>query len=67
MPDRVRLGVVMDPIDHIKPAKDTTLGMLLAAQARGWELVYLELPDVWLRDGTAWGRTRAADGAQQPR
>src|SRR4249919_1485446 len=58
MPDRVRLGVVMDPIDHIKPAKDTTLGMLLAAQARGWELVYLELPDVWLRDGTAWGRTR---------
>ena len=58
MPDRVRLGVVMDPIDHIKPAKDTTLGMLLAAQARGWELLYLELPDVWLRDGTAWGRTR---------
>ncbi len=58
MPDRVRLGVVMDPIDHIKPAKDTTLGMLLAAQARGWELVYLELPDVWLRDGTARGRTR---------
>lgn len=58
MPDRVRLGVVMDPIGHIKPAKDTTLGMLLAAQARGWELLYLELPDVWLRDGTAWGRIR---------
>ena len=30
MADRVRLGVVMDPIDHIKPVKDTTLGMLLA-------------------------------------
>ena len=58
MSDRVRLGVVMDPIDHIKPVKDTTLGMLLAAQARGWELTYLELPDLWLRDGTAWGRTR---------
>jgi glutathione synthase len=48
----------MDPIDHIKPVKDTTLGMLLAAQARGWELLYLELSDIWLRDGTAWGRTR---------
>jgi glutathione synthase len=58
MADRVRLGVVMDPIDHIKPAKDTTLGMLLAAQARNWELLYVELPDLWLRDGTAWGRTR---------
>ena len=56
MPDRVRLAVVMDPIGHIKPAKDSTLAMLLAAQARGWELLYLELGDIWLRDGEAWGR-----------
>ena len=56
MPDRVRLAVVMDPIGLIKPAKDSTLAMLLAAQARGWELLYLELGDVWLRDGAAWGR-----------
>jgi glutathione synthase len=56
MPDRVRLAVVMDPIGHIKPAKDSTLAMLLAAQARGWEVLYLELADVWLRDGEAWGR-----------
>src|SRR5262249_7439170 len=58
MAERVRLGVVMDPIDHIKPVKDTTLGMLLAAQARGWELSYRELPDIWLSNGTAFGRTR---------
>ena len=44
MTDRVRLGVVMDPIDPIKSAKDSTLGMLLAAQARGFELLYLEHP-----------------------
>jgi glutathione synthase len=56
MPDRVRLAVVMDPIGHIKPAKDSTLAMLLAAQARGWEVLYLELGEVWLRDGEAWGR-----------
>ena len=56
MPDRVRLAVVMDPIGHIKPVKDSTLAMLLAAQARGWELLYLELGDIWLRDGEAWGR-----------
>lgn len=56
MSDRVRLAVVMDPIGSIKQPKDSTLAMLLAAQARGWELHYLELRDVWLRDGEAWGR-----------
>ncbi len=56
MPAPVRLGVVMDPIGQIKPTKDTTLGMLLAAQARGWELHYAEQRHLWLRDGQAMGR-----------
>ena len=50
--------VVMDPIESIKPAKDTTLAMLLAAQKRGWELWYAEQRDLWLRDGVALGRMR---------
>ncbi|MGA9851525.1 MAG: glutathione synthase [Gammaproteobacteria bacterium] len=54
----IRLGVVMDPIGSIKPSKDTTLAMLLAAQSRGWELYYLEQPDLYLRDGETRGRTR---------
>ncbi len=53
-----RLGVVMDPIDAIKYAKDSTLAMLLAAQARGFELAYLEQADLSLRDGVAYGRMR---------
>jgi glutathione synthase len=52
------LLVVMDPIDSIKPAKDTTLAMLLAAQKRGWEMWYAEQRDLWLRDGVAHGRLR---------
>jgi glutathione synthase len=48
----------MDPIDEIKPAKDTTLAMLLAAQKRGWELWYAEQRDLWLRDGIPSGRVR---------
>lgn len=48
----------MDPITGIKPGKDTSLALLLAAQARGWELLYLEMQDLWLRDGVAWGRCR---------
>ena len=56
MSSRVRLVVVMDPIGAINPAKDTTLGILLAAQARGWELFYAEQKHLTLRDGIAWGR-----------
>jgi len=55
MSSRVRLVVVMDPIGAIKPAKDSTLGILLAAQARGWQLHYAEQKDLWLRDGVAFG------------
>ncbi len=54
----VRLAVVMDPIAAINPAKDSTLAILLAAQARGWQLLYAELGDLWLRDGIAFGRLR---------
>lgn len=46
----------MDAIESIKPAKDSTLAILLAAQARGWQLFYAEQKDLWLRDGVAWGR-----------
>jgi glutathione synthase len=56
MSSRVRLVVVMDPIEAIKPAKDSTLAILLAAQTRGWQLFYAEQKDLSLRDGVAWGR-----------
>jgi glutathione synthase len=58
MSGKFRLGVVMDDIAHIKFAKDSTLAMLLAAQARGFELFYLEQRDLSLRDGRALGSLR---------
>jgi glutathione synthase len=54
----VRLGIVMDPIGSIKVAKDSSFAMLLAAQARGWALTYLEMGDLFLRDGQAHGEGR---------
>ncbi len=54
----IQILVVMDPIESIKPAKDTTLAMMLAAQARGWTLWYAEQRDLWLADGAAFGRVR---------
>ncbi|MGB9429624.1 MAG: glutathione synthase [Gammaproteobacteria bacterium] len=62
----IKLGVVMDPIGSIKPAKDTTLAMLLAAQARGWFLHYLEQGDLYLRDGEARGHSRPLQVRDNP-
>ena len=68
MPDkRLNVAVVMDPIEDIKPAKDTTLAMMLAARRRGWTLSYLELGHLWLRDGVAWGRARPVEVRDDPR
>jgi glutathione synthase len=50
------LGVIMDPIDSIQPAKDSTLAMLLAAQNRGWALVYFLQSSLAVRDGLPLGR-----------
>jgi glutathione synthase len=58
MPKTTSLAVVMDPIAKIKFAKDSTLAMLLAAAARGWQLTYFEQSDLFLRDGVAFGRGR---------
>src|SRR6201999_4617882 len=48
----------MDPIGAIKPYKDTTLAMLLAAQARGWKLLYMEQADLYLLQGESRARYR---------
>jgi glutathione synthase len=61
------LAVVMDPIASIKYAKDSTLAMLLAAQARGFELYYMEQQDLALRDGRALGRLRPLSVRADPR
>ena len=49
------LGVVMDPIESIKPKKDSTLAMLLAAQRAGWAILYFRQQDLSVRDGTPHG------------
>jgi len=54
----VRIAVLMDPIASINPAKDSTLGMMLAAQKREVELACFEQRDLWVRDGVAMARLR---------
>jgi glutathione synthase len=47
---KISIGMVMDPIESIKPYKDSSFAMLLAAQARGWQLFYLQQKDLFLKD-----------------
>lgn len=51
----LQIAVVMDPIDHIKIKKDSTIAMLWAAAERGHQLWYLEQSDLFVRDGLAYG------------
>ena len=44
------IGVVMDSIESITPYKDTTLLLLLAAQTRGWKIMYMEQNDLYLNN-----------------
>ena len=55
---KIRLGVVMDPIESINIKKDTTLAMLWAASDRGWQLSYMRQQDLYLSGGEPRARTR---------
>lgn len=55
----IRLGVLMDPIAGITPAKDTTLAMILEAQRRGHELLYFEQTDLQIRNGEPLAHARS--------
>jgi glutathione synthase len=54
----IKTGVVMDPISGIKSYKDSTFAMLLEAQRRGHELLYMETADLSITDGVAMGHMR---------
>lgn len=53
MTKSLRIAVIMDPISSIKPYKDTTLALMLAAQQLGHQLIYLEMPQLYLDQGIA--------------
>lgn len=54
----VRVGIIMDPIAQIAFKKDSSLAMLLAAQARDWTLFYMEQRDLYQIAGQARARMR---------
>jgi len=62
----IKLGVVMDPIESIHYKKDSTLAMLLAASARGWELWYMQQADLFLQDSHCLAAMRRLEVSNDP-
>ena len=54
----IKLGIVMDPISSINIKKDSSFAMLEEAQKRGYELFYLEMKDLYMEAGRAFGTMR---------
>jgi glutathione synthase len=57
----ISIGIVMDPIDTIATYKDSTFAMMLEAQARKWDIWYMELSDLYLKGHIGYGRMRLVE------
>lgn len=50
----MKLAILMDPLSHIKPYKDTTVAMIKSAHALGWDCVYFTQMDLFCLEGCAY-------------
>jgi glutathione synthase len=56
----MRFAFVMDPIERILPDRDTTFVFMLESVARGHEVYYLGVDDMWLYGAVPHARVRRA-------
>ena len=47
----MKLGVVMDPIETINFKKDSTLAMMIEAQRKGHEIIYITPDSLFINSG----------------
>lgn len=52
----MKIAVLMDSLDQLKPYKDTSIAMIKSAKARGWDCVYFTQNDLWCSNGQAYAR-----------
>lgn len=51
---KLKMAFIMDPVETINTEKDTTFVLMLEAQARGHEVWYLELKDMFVKETQAY-------------
>ncbi|MDD9827374.1 MAG: glutathione synthase [Deltaproteobacteria bacterium] len=66
MAGRFVMAFVMDAIESVDIAADTTFALMLEAQRRGHELLYLQLQDLGVRGGQAVARAAPISLRREP-
>ncbi len=62
----MKIGFVMDPVQHVNVREDTTFALMLAAQARGWDIYYIRPRDLGARDDEVWARLHQVEVRPDP-
>jgi len=55
----LKIGIIIDPIDQIKPEKDTSLAIMRAAQKAGAELYCMEEGDMFIQNNHAYAMAQS--------
>lgn len=63
---KLKIAVLMDPIDKINIKKDSSFAMCLAIQARGWDLFYFEASDLFVQQGRPIAETHSLTVKEDP-
>ncbi len=53
-----KLGIIMDPIESIKPWKDSSFAMMLEGQSRSWDIYYMQINDIYMDSSASHARYR---------
>ena len=56
----IKLGIISDPISGFNIKKDTGFAMMMEAQKRGYEIYYMEMDDLSLRQGQSYATAAKA-------
>lgn len=62
----LRIAVQMDPIDTIVVERDTSLALMIAAQARGHDVWWFHPQDLWWREGEVFAHAYRVEVSADP-
>ncbi|RUO24315.1 glutathione synthase [Aliidiomarina minuta] len=54
----MQVGIIMDPISSVKTYKDTSFRLALEAQNRGYDVLYMEMADLYMKGGEPMARVQ---------
>ena len=63
---KMKLGVVMDPIETINFKKDSTLAMMIEAQRKGHEIIYITHDSLFIKSGIPYASSNEMQVRNDP-